>query len=343
MDKAVVSLDFQGKAVLKGLRFESFAFLKFYLVAIGVTLLFMAVLNYFSITRLFFNDSKRSLRTQKNPLMLVFGSVLSGIGMVLSGCDLAFLLVQAGCGYRGAIFSLAGAMVGTILFSLVGDKMFGDMVRVEDTMDKKFVGKPYYISAALIGAVIAFSGLVVDAVSPYSGEFDMISNFPTNDGHFWAFYERSWGPVICGALLGLTQFITVVVVSEGCALKDTFLPLISQITRANKKMFQKEDFPLLHKKRNVTAANFWQFLFAAGIYLGGFLSTWLTENDKFLQPTGIGPARAAIGGILLILGAQITGGSLAGHLLTGLGHLSFNSVLSLMFSLTTAFGLATLL
>ena len=103
MDKAVVSLDFQGKAVLKGLRFESFAFLKFYLVAIGVTLLFMAVLNYFSITRLFFNDSKRSLRTQKNPLMLVFGSVLSGIGMVLSGCDLAFLLVQAGCGYRGAI------------------------------------------------------------------------------------------------------------------------------------------------------------------------------------------------------------------------------------------------
>ena len=147
MDKAVVSLDFQGKAVLKGLRFESFAFLKFYLVAIGVTLLFMAVLNYFSITRLFFNDSKRSLRTQKNPLMLVFGSVLSGIGMVLSGCDLAFLLVQAGCGYRGAIFSLAGAMVGTILFSLVGDKMFGDMVRVEDTMDKKLVGKPYYISA----------------------------------------------------------------------------------------------------------------------------------------------------------------------------------------------------
>ena len=126
-------------------------------------------------------------------------------------------------------------------------------------------------------------------------------------------------------------------------MKDTFLPLISQITRANKKMFQKEDFPLLHKKRNVTAANFWQFLFAAGIYLGGFLSTWLTENDKFLQPTGIGPARAAIGGILLMLGAQITGGSLAGHLLTGLGHLSFNSVLSLMFSLTTAFGLATLL
>ena len=146
MDKAVVSLDFQGKAVLKGLRFESFAFLKFYLVAIGVTLLFMAVLNYFSITRLFFNDSKRSLRTQKNLVMLVFGSVLSGIGMVLSGCDLAFLLVKAGCGYRDAIFSLAGAMVGTILFSLVGDKMFGDMVRVEDTMDKKFVGKPYYIS-----------------------------------------------------------------------------------------------------------------------------------------------------------------------------------------------------
>ena len=104
-------------------------------------------------------------------------------------------------------------------------------------------------------------------------------------------FERSWGPVICGALLGLTQFITVVVVSEGCALKDTFLPLISQITRANKKMFQKEDFPLLHKKRNVTAANFWQFLFAIGIYLGGFLSTWLTENDKFLQPTGIGRAR----------------------------------------------------
>lgn len=343
MDKAVMSLDFRGEAVLKGLKFQSFAFLKFYLVAIGVSLLFMAVLNYFSITRLFFNDSKRSLRTQKNPVMLVVGSVLSGIGMVLSGCDLAFLLVQAGCGYRNAIFSLAGATLGTILFSLVGDKMFGDMVRVEDTIDKKFVGKPYYIAAAMIGAVVAFVGLVVEVVFPYLSEFSMISNFPTNDGHFWAFYERSWGPVVCGALLGLTQFGTVVVVSEGCALKDTFLPLISQITRANKKMFQKEDFPLLHKKRNLTAANFWQFLFAAGIYLGGFMSTWLTENDKLLQPNGIGPARAALGGILLMLGAQITGGTFAGHMLTGVGHLSSNSVLSLMFSLTTAFGLATVL
>ena len=341
MDKAVVSLNFQGTSVLNAFKFQSLALFKYYLLAIGVSLLLMALVHYFTITRFFFNDSKRSLRTPTSSVKLVIGSILSGIGMVVAGSDLAFLLAQAGCGYSSAKFALGGAMFGTILFSLVGDRFFGDMVRVEDTMEKNLIGKPYHISACIIGAVMVFVGLVLEFSSSYTKEFDMVSNSPTFEGYFWVFYERSWSPVTCGILVGIMQFGMIVIVSEGSELKDTFLPVVSQITRIDKNLFKKDDFPLLYKKKNVTAMNFWHFLFAAGIYFGGFLSTWLTENDKFHQSNGIGPARAALGGIILMFGAQITGATISGHVLTGIGHLSMNSVLSILFSFATAMMLSS--
>ena len=65
MDKAVVSLNFQGTSVLNAFKFQSLALFKYYLLAIGVSLLLMALVHYFTITRFFFNDSKRSLRTPK--------------------------------------------------------------------------------------------------------------------------------------------------------------------------------------------------------------------------------------------------------------------------------------
>jgi hypothetical protein len=342
MDKGVSSLSFKGESMLNAFQFRSLALFKYYFLAVGASLIFMALIYYFSITRLFFNDSKRSLRTPKSSISLIIGSILSGAGMILAGSDFAFLLVQAGCGFSSAKFALGGAVFGTILFSLVGDKFFGDLVRVEDTMETSIIGKPYYLSALIVGGATAFVGLILEAFSSYYNELEMIPNSPTFEGYFSMFYDRSWSPITCGVFVGFMQLVMVVIVSEGSELKDAFLPIVSQITRINKKLFEKEDFPLLHKKKNVTAMNFWQFLFAVGIYFGGFLSTWLTENSKFHRPNDIGSARAAIGGILLMFGAQITGATICGHMLSGIGHLSINSVISILFSFTTAFGVASL-
>ena len=91
------------------------------------------------------------------------------------------------------------------------------------------------------------------------------------------------------------------------------------------------------------AIHFLHLLVAVGLCGAGWISVYLTELDK-MRVTGsdIGPVRAAIGGMILMFGAQITGASVLGHLFTGFGHLSLNSFLCILFTWTTAFGVVTL-
>ena len=49
MDKGVSSLNFKGRSILNAFQFRSLALFKYYFLAVGASLIFMALIYYFSI------------------------------------------------------------------------------------------------------------------------------------------------------------------------------------------------------------------------------------------------------------------------------------------------------
>jgi uncharacterized membrane protein YedE/YeeE len=142
------------------MQLSNFIMLKVFLTAVATGALVLAVLNGFGWVKL---QPKAALYAAD-----AVGGLVLGAGIALAGACPGTTLAQIGVGYRDALFTLAGGLLGAIAFSYsqpwldkaligTGPKLiFSDLLHV-----------PYWQAAVALAAIIAVILLVMERRRPW--------------------------------------------------------------------------------------------------------------------------------------------------------------------------------
>jgi uncharacterized protein len=155
---------FEPGIIVCQMQMQNFIMLKVFLSAVATGAIILAVLNGFGYVKL---QPKAALYAAD-----IVGGLLLGAGITLAGACPGTTFAQIGAGYRDALFTLVGGLVGTITYSYA-----------EPVLSKTFLaqgsgkiiftdlfGIPYWTGAlALAGAIIVIL-FVLEAWRPWRGE-----------------------------------------------------------------------------------------------------------------------------------------------------------------------------
>lgn len=155
---------FEPGIIVCQMQMQNFIMLKVFLSAVATGAIILAVLNGFGYVKL---QPKAALYAAD-----IVGGLLLGVGITLAGACPGTTFAQIGAGYRDALFTLVGGLVGTITYSYA-----------EPVLSKTFLaqgsgkiiftdlfGIPYWTGAlALAGAIIVIL-FVLEAWRPWRGE-----------------------------------------------------------------------------------------------------------------------------------------------------------------------------
>lgn len=148
--------------------------------------------------------------------------------------------------------------------------------------------------------------------------------------------DRAWSPYVAGAIIGLLQIPTFLLMSTALGASSSFVTVGAYIAQ----LVDPAVPTIKYFQSHMTGAkNWWQVAVVAGIALGAFLSMKLSgARRQTISPvwsramgiTSLG-ARAPLafaGGFIMLFGARIAGGCTSGHGISGIAQLSAGSTLA---------------
>lgn len=144
-----------------------------------------------------------------------------------------------------------------------------------------------------------------------------------------------WSPYIAGIGIGILSWFTFLLSDKPIGCSTSFVTTSGMI----EKLFQGDKVNRkAYYQKHIPAIN-WQLLFVIGIFIGAFLSAWLSGQfefrwlpQKWLSKFGLTPVlrttTAFLGGILMGLGSRWANGCTSGHGISGAMQLTVSSWLA---------------
>jgi hypothetical protein len=155
---------FEPGVIVGQMQLRSFIMLKVFLTAVATGAVVLAVLNGFGLVKL---QPKAALYAAD-----IVGGLILGIGIALAGACPGTTLAQVGVGYRDALFTLAGGLLGAAAFSYAQpalSKSFlasgGGKIIFTD-----LVGMPYWLGALIFAAVLVAVLAMLERWHPWRAE-----------------------------------------------------------------------------------------------------------------------------------------------------------------------------
>lgn len=148
--------------------------------------------------------------------------------------------------------------------------------------------------------------------------------------------EKSWSPYVAGAVIGLLQIPTFLLMDTALGASSSFVTVAAHIASIVDPGVDKVKYLASHMWG---AKNWWQVAIVVGIALGAFISMKLSgARRETISPiwartmgTTSLSARAPIaflGGFIMLFGARIAGGCTSGHGISGMAQLSAGSTVA---------------
>jgi uncharacterized protein len=155
---------FEPGIIVGQMQLRNFIMLKVFLTAVATGAVVLAVLNGLGYVKL-------------QPKVAAYaadavGGLLLGAGISLSGACPGTALAQIGAGYRDALFTLVGGLIGAVAFSYA-QPMLAKTFLVQGGPKLIFsdlVGVPYWIGALVLAAVIVVILIALEAWAPWRSE-----------------------------------------------------------------------------------------------------------------------------------------------------------------------------
>ena len=164
---------FEPGMIVGQMQLRNFIMLKVFLTAVATGALVLAVLHGFGYVKL---APKAALYAAD-----ILGGLLLGAGIALAGACPGTTLAQIGAGYRDAIFTVIGGLLGAVAYSYAQPSLSetflgsgGGKLIVSDLL-----GIPYWVGALALAATCAGILIALEKAFPSSGELG--ENF---DGDF---------------------------------------------------------------------------------------------------------------------------------------------------------------
>ena len=148
--------------------------------------------------------------------------------------------------------------------------------------------------------------------------------------------QRAWSPYVAGAVIGLLQIPTFLLMDTALGASSSFVTVAAHIASLLDARAAEVKYLASHMWG---AKNWWQVAVVVGIAIGAFLSMRLSgARRQTISPVwgratgtttfaGRAPLAFAAGFVMLI-GARIAGGCTSGHGISGIAQLSVGSTLA---------------
>jgi uncharacterized membrane protein YedE/YeeE len=239
----------------------------------------------------------------------IAGGTLVGVGMALSGACPGTVLVQLAQGIPSANATALGALLGAGIYVQTQDRL-KNLSRRRGAAEPPATRRLTISEALRIPEAVLYSlfGLAIMAVLRFTRAKAGNSLVP---------------PIAGGLLIGSAQALSLLLTSSPLGVSTTYEHLSRHILQALSGKLGKPSLPSK------------PIIFSLGVIAGSFALLQRKPGPSFDIPYGAIPAwQACIGGTVLAFGARLGGGCTSGHGLSGLGAMSFSSLVTVacMFS-----------
>ena len=289
-------------AIKKQMIFQKFIMLKMFFAALATSTLSVLLLSFMFRKR--YNEVFGSYQTSlknKSILIIILGGSLLGFGIQISGACPGMVLVQLGGGVPWSFITFIGGLFGALVHGLCNSYLMrdtkGDLI-LSKTLSEILWNINPTITRSLVICFLGISVLLMELYIPWTDEYkngSVSSNI---------FTDEAWPPSVCGVLVGLLQFFSILLLSKSLGTSSSYTSLVS-IPFASKDKYE------YFSKFRTGLSNWLTVVFVSFAVLGGFASSKL--GGVFAMSSGIHPYSAFLGGFLMVFGARIAGGCTSGH------------------------------
>jgi uncharacterized membrane protein YedE/YeeE len=165
------------------------------------------------------------------------------------------------------------------------------------------------------------------------------------------FTDKAWSPYVAGAIIGLLQVPTLLLMDTALGASSSFVTVAAHIAALFDSNISSIKYLASHMHG---AKNWWQVAVVGGIAIGAFLSMKLSGARRLaISPVWARTmgahslsARAPVAflaGFVMLFGARIAGGCTSGHGISGIAQLSAGSTLAVAAMFAGGIFTATLL
>jgi hypothetical protein len=167
---------FEPGMIVGQMQMKNFIMLKVFLTAVATGAVVLAALNGFGYVKL---APKAALYSAD-----IIGGLILGAGITLAGACPGTTLAQIGAGYRDALFTLVGGLIGAVAYTYAQpalSKTFlaqgGGKIIFSD-----LIGVPYWMAALALAAVIVVVLAALEIWRPWRAELgsDVDGNMPSS-------------------------------------------------------------------------------------------------------------------------------------------------------------------
>ena len=155
---------FEPGIIVGQMQMRNFIMLKVFLTAVATGAVVLAVLNGFGYVKL---QPKAALYAAD-----IVGGLILGAGITLAGACPGTTLAQIGAGYRDALFTLLGGLLGAVAFSYLQPALSKTFLGATGPklIFTDLIGIPYWIGALVLAAVIVVILFVLESRKPWRDE-----------------------------------------------------------------------------------------------------------------------------------------------------------------------------
>eukprot|EP01129_Flabellula_baltica_P017774 TRINITY_DN998_c0_g1_i1.p1 TRINITY_DN998_c0_g1~~TRINITY_DN998_c0_g1_i1.p1 ORF type:complete len:349 (-),score=83.74 TRINITY_DN998_c0_g1_i1:18-1064(-) len=248
----------------------------------------------------------------------IVGGAILGSGMALSGSCPGTVYAQLGSlNVPNAIFTFMGVLAGGLVYGSIYPTLQKSLGLKEEspgaTMDnpKNYTKIVFSILAA---GVLFLVGL--EKYRPWTEDLQALG-YTTDSSSILDITGTHWHPSIAGVLIGLLQIPAGIM---SCTQLGTSTSYVSYFGSLFETLGIKNVYFAKY------ADNLFQKLLVLSIVSGALISSQISGTGP--QPAFSTPLLNGLGGFLLLFGGRMANGCPSGHGITGMGQLSFNSLLA---------------
>ncbi len=155
---------FEPGVIVGQMQLRNFIMLKIFLTAVATGAVVLAALNGFGFVKL---QPKAALYAAD-----IVGGFTLGVGIALAGACPGTTLAQIGAGYRDALFTFVGGLLGAVAFSYAQPWLAGTVFGVNSgTLTfTGLAGVPYWAGALVVAAVLVVALVGLERWRPWRQE-----------------------------------------------------------------------------------------------------------------------------------------------------------------------------
>jgi len=254
----------------------------------------------------------------------IFGGVVLGLGMTLTGACPGTVLVQIATGIQSGYFAMLGGVLGGGWYTQLVPYLRTPIESKEEKKDALTVYQRFHMKESQ--AVLAYEALCAGAIFLAAYSATGTSNVLVN-------------PIIGGLLIGGGQATSLALTGNAVGVSTAYEQLVRFIQWRWKNSNQSSTLNEVREPLPPLGS----ISFAVGIIAGATIL-----NQKFPAPIPGGeisiPAlRAILGGTAMVFGARVAGGCTSGHGISGMSTLSISSFVTVASIFAGGIALASVL